>query len=294
MNSTTWTPPQLALWIKTELERRGFEGNLRLESELLVAFGLKINRLDIFLQFDRPLNESERAAVRSLVRRRFNHEPIAYILGDAHFWDLTLQVGPGVLIPRSDTEVLVEYLTERYPGDRPIQAIEFGIGSGAISLAWACASMQVTVDGLEISPEAFHWAKLNLETYRPEIEANGSSVNFHLDRTLASFNEPIDLLVSNPPYITKDEMSLLSPSVKSFEPELALHGGDDGLYFYRLLFQEGLRLLRPQGILLLEHGHQQKDALLSLMPAGYQLSHAQQDLSHCDRLLAFQRLGEPL
>jgi len=293
MNPTTWTPPQLVLWIKNELTRRGFEGNLRLEAELLVSHGLKIDRVQLFLQFDRPLNEQERSDIRELVRRRFSGEPVAYILGDAHFWDLTLKVGSGVLIPRSDTEVLVEYLVDQFPGPTPTRALEFGIGSGAISLAWGCSVKNLEIDGLEISPQAFEYANQNLELCKQRLADNGSEVLFYLDQPIQNFEGPYDVIVSNPPYITADEMLDLSPGVKNFEPALALAGGKDGLEFYRLLFQESLRLLNPQGILVIEHGYAQKEAILKLMPPGLGLSCARQDLNKQDRMLAFNRLGEP-
>ena len=289
MNSETWTPPKLITWIKTELEKRNLGGNCRLEAELLVAAGLKSNRLDLYLQFDRPVTIEERTQVRTLVRRRLDREPLAYILGDAHFWTLTLQVGPGVLIPRSDTEVLIEYLTQVIAPTSHLKALEFGIGSGAISLAWALETSGLEIDGLEISPQAFDWAQKNLEAYQEQITQNKSTVHWHLGKSLTDFSGPYDIIVSNPPYITKAEMAALQPEVKSFEPSVALEGGEDGLVFYRLLLQEGLRLLKPKGILVVEHGYAQKEAILALMPEGYHLTAARQDLSHQDRMLVFER-----
>lgn len=284
----TWTPPQLVAWIKDELARRGLEGNLRLEAELLVAKGLGCSRLDIFLKHDQPLEETERAAVRDLVRRRFNREPLGYVLGEAHFWSIELAVGPGVLCPRPDTETLVEVLLELAPKG-PLKAAELGLGSGAISLALAVERGQLTIDGVEKSPQAAAYALTNRQRLREKLAAQESSLEVIEADGLSGLEGPYDLLYSNPPYVTADEWASLEPEVKDHEPEMALVAPEEGLAFYSQLFAQGLRLLRPGGILAFEHGFSQQAALKALAPEEYELLRAQKDLAGNDRVLAYRR-----
>lgn len=289
MNPEPWTPPKLVEWIKGELARRGVQGNLRLEAELLVAKGLGLDRMGLFLAFDRPLDEEERGRVRELVRRRLNREPLGYILGDAHFWTLVLAVGPGVLIPRADSETLVEALLELTPPQGPLKALEFGLGSGALSLAWALERGELSIDGLEKSPEALAYAQKNLDHYRPQLETKGCRLDFRLGSDLEGFAGPYQVIFSNPPYLDVSELAGLEPEVKDFEPALALVAGDQGLEHYRTLFAQGLRLLEPQGILVVEIGYRQKDVVIALAPSPYRLVLAKSDLGGHTRVLAFSK-----
>ncbi|OGG99399.1 MAG: protein-(glutamine-N5) methyltransferase, release factor-specific [Candidatus Lambdaproteobacteria bacterium RIFOXYD1_FULL_56_27] len=290
MNPEPWTPPKLVEWIKVELARRGVQGNLRLEAELLVAKGLGLDRMGLFLAFDRPLDEEERTQVRELVRRRLNREPLGYILGDAHFWTLVLAVGPGVLIPRADSETLVEALLELTRPTGPLRALEFGLGSGALSLAWAMERGELSIDGLEKSPEALAYAHQNLELYRSRLEAKGCRLDFRLGSNLEGFTGPYEVIFSNPPYLEAQELEGLEPEVRDFEPHLALVAEEGGLEHYRVLFAQGLRLLGPQGILVLEIGYRQKEAVVALAPSQYRLVLAKSDLGGHTRVLAFLRM----
>lgn len=285
----TWTPPQLIHWIKEELARRGLEGNLRLEAELLVAKGLGCSRLDLYLKHDQPLEEPERAAVRELVRRRFNREPLGYVLGEAHFWSLELSVGPGVLCPRPDTETLVEVLLELAP-QGPLKAAELGLGSGAISLALAVERGDLEIDGVEASPQAAAYALANRQRMANQLEAHNARLAVLEAEGLDGLTGPYDLLYSNPPYVTEAEWEELEPEVKEHEPKLALVAPQEGLAFYGQLFEQGLRLLRSGGILAFEHGYRQQAAIRALAPAGYELLRATQDLAGHDRVLAYRRL----
>ncbi|MDT8446250.1 MAG: peptide chain release factor N(5)-glutamine methyltransferase [bacterium] len=289
--SETWTPPKLVAWIKEELARRGLDGNLRLEAELLVAQGLKIERIDIYLRHDQPLSEPERAQVRELVRRRFAREPLGYILGEAHFWTLELAVGPGVLCPRPDTETLVEALLHQAPKTGVLRAAELGLGSGAISLAFGLERGQLEIDGVEKSPQAAAYARTNIQRYQEALIQKNVVLNLIEADGLGGLEGPYDLIYSNPPYIAAAEMATLEPEVRDYEPLEALEAPEEGLAFYRHLFEQSLRLLAPGGMLAFEHGWQQKELIQTLAPPEFHLIAAIQDLTGKDRVLLYQTSG---
>jgi len=265
----TWTAPQLVRWIAENLAQKGFPPPHRLEAEQLVAYALGLSRLDIYLQYDKPVSLPERDQLKELLRRRYNREPLGYILGTAHFWGLELLIGPGVLAPRPDSEMLIEACQPILPqkkGERPFRVFELGAGSLCLSLALAAEGVGMEMVALEASAEAADWAEQNRLKHQEMIGLRDNSLAvIRGDQISLAGEEAWDLIVSNPPYIPSQVIESLEPEVKDHEPRMALDGGADGLEFYRLLLDEASARLVPGGWLCFEHGYDQRKAILDLL-----------------------------
>lgn len=226
------------------------------DAAYLLASVLKEDTLAMRINGHRELAAPQRAAFDALCDRRAVREPLQYILGETEFMGLTFHVEPGVLIPRADTEILVEKaLAWMKPGAR---VLDIGTGSGAIAVSLAKLGRQAQVTAVDVSDRA-------LEIARRNAERNGAAVEFvKSDCFSALKGRKYDMIVSNPPYISEDEMRGLMPEVTR-EPELALFGGADGLDFYRRISREAPEYLNEGGCLLFEIGWLQKDAVSALV-----------------------------
>jgi len=255
----TWTVLKLLKWTAEYFSGKGID-NGRLDSELLLADTLKLNRVGLYLNYDRPLTAEELTLFRKQVERRARREPLAYILGRCEFWSLPFVVTPAVLIPRPDTEVLVEEALKRLPPQGRV--LDVGLGSGAIAVAIAHERSDARVEGIDLSPEALAVALEN-------AAANGvaEQVTFRQGDLFALNGGPYDLIVSNPPYIAAGEMPTLMPEVRDFEPSLALVAGADGLDCYRALVPAAWPQLSAGGWLLVEVGAGQSQAVQDLFSA---------------------------
>lgn len=290
-----WTPSRLVKWISEDLELRGFPKPYRFQAEQLVSHALNLSRLDIYLQYDRPCTQSEQDCVRKLLKRRYRREPTAYILGTCDFWTLTLEVGPGVLIPRIETEILIETTIEKIPVQThsTIRLLELGTGSGVIPLSLCSERNHLQIFSTEISKEALHYAKRNLDRYRDLLEPKHNSVFLIQSDKFEAINTNLkfDIIVGNPPYIAEDLISSLQPEVRDWEPKLALMGGKSGIEFYRYLFHFADNYLSPGGYLILEHGYDQRDLLVNLLHSvpTLKFEHTRKDYSGHDRVLTVQK-----
>ena len=228
------------------------------DAAYLLASVLKEDTLAMRINGHRVLTEEQEKAFDALCDRRAAREPLQYILGETEFMGLTFHVEPGVLIPRADTEILVEKaLAWMKPGAR---VLDIGTGSGAIAVSLAKLGRQAQVTAVDVSDRA-------LEIARRNAERNGAAVEFvKSDCFSALKGRKYDMIVSNPPYISEDEMRGLMPEVTR-EPELALFGGADGLDFYRRISREAPEYLNEGGCLLFEIGWLQKDAVSALVKA---------------------------
>lgn len=228
------------------------------DAAYLLASVLKEDTLAMRINGHRELAAPQRAAFDAFCDRRAAREPLQYILGETEFMGLTFHVEPGVLIPRADTEILVEKaLAWMKPGAR---VLDIGTGSGAIAVSLAKLGRQAQVTAVDVSDRA-------LEIARRNAERNGAAVEFvKSDCFSALKGRKYDMIVSNPPYISEDEMRGLMPEVTR-EPELALFGGTDGLDFYRRISREAPEYLNEGGCLLFEIGWLQKDAVSALVKA---------------------------
>ena len=254
--SETWTLLKLLRWTTDYFAEKGVD-NPRLDAELLLAYVLKLDRVGLYLNFDRPLIDEELDAIRPLVKRRGQREPLQYLIGKSEFWSLEFEVSPAVLIPRADTEILVEEALARAGGEGKLLDVGTGSGAIAVSLATELPGWQVT--GLDISAAALAVAGGN-------AEKNGVAgrVRF-LQGDLAELpRQQYDLIVSNPPYIAQAEWDSLMPEVRCFEPKQALLAENDGLDCYQKLLAQAPSCLKSGGWLLVETGYQQAAAVQRL------------------------------
>jgi release factor glutamine methyltransferase len=251
----TWTTLKVLEWTKGYLAEKGI-GNARLEAEWMLCEILGLDRVGLYVNFDKPLSAAELAHFRGMVARRARREPLQYILGTQEFMGLDFEVAPGVLIPRHDTEVLVEEAVRR--GGNARKVLDIGVGSGCIAVALARLLPDAQVFGVEQSPEALAVARRN-------AEKNGVAVTLREGSLFEPFpGERFDLIVSNPPYIPTADLAGLQPEVRDFEPTGALDGGPDGLDFYRRIIPAAPDYLNPGGWLLFEVGIGQAEQVLGL------------------------------
>lgn len=263
----------------------------RLDAELLLAEVLGMSRVDLYVKFDQPLIPSEIDEYRELIRRRGEGEPVAYILGRAYFHNLEIKVNGSVLIPRPETEHLVEAAIEfLMEGDwpSPPEVLDLCTGSGAIAIAIAKGFPEADITASDASVEALALAAENatLTGVAPRIRFVQSDLFEDID-PVATY----DLIVANPPYISAEEWETLPRDVREFEPREALYGGLDGLDFYRLLAEQAPQQLKPYGSLVLETGSTQAVAVSEILEATghFKTVGVFQDYAGLDRVVAAQR-----
>jgi release factor glutamine methyltransferase len=257
-----WTVLKLISWTESYFARHRIDSP-RLTAEILLGFCLGIRRLDLYLQHDRPLEKQELARFKTLIQRRKNREPVAYITGEKGFFDSSFQVGSGVLIPRPDTETLVEatlgVLGEKVQKSGVI--LELGVGSGAIVISLAKVHPHLLFFAGDISPVALDTARKNAGR-----EKGIGKIHFFN----GSWFDPLaprpffDVIVSNPPYIPRSHIPGLAPEIRDHEPVTALDGGDDGLDCIREILVRAGDFLVPGGHLLMEMGFDQRAKLTAL------------------------------
>jgi release factor glutamine methyltransferase len=279
-----WTVVELLRVTAPYLAKKG-SASARLDAELLLAETLGLpGRVELYLQHDRPLTGGEVEGYRELVRRRSQGEPVAYLLGRARFYEEELEVTPAVLVPRPDTETLVEAALARLPMDGTGRLADVGTGSGAVAIALARKRQGLTVVATELSPTAAAVARRNVARYGLEAR-----VQVVVTDLLAGVAGPFDLVVSNPPYIAADDPRV-EPGVRRFEPGLALFSGADGLDAIRRLLVEVPPRLAPGGALLVEVGAEQAPAASEVArAAGWTGVVARKDLSGVERVLELTR-----
>lgn len=251
-----WTTLKVLTWTTGYLTDKGVE-NARREAEWLLCAATGLDRVGLYLNFDKPLNDDELAACRALVSRRGRREPLQHILGSQEFDGLSFAVSPAVLIPRHDTETLLEQAVGLAPDATSI--LDIGTGSGCIAIALGHRLPHARITAIDLSEDALLVARHN-------AEINGVLIEF----LQGSFFQPVDrrtfdLIVSNPPYITTMDLAVLQPEVRDFEPKLALDGGPDGLAAYRVIVREAPKHLAPGGWLLLEVGSGQAQDVSALL-----------------------------
>ena len=276
-----WTVVELIRWSADYFARQGVPQG-RLDAELLLSDLLGLDRVGLYLNYDRPLSETELAAYRRRVKRRALREPVQYILGHTEFWSLEFRVGPAVLIPRADTEVLVEEALELGKGARRV--LDVGTGSGAVAVALALELPLAQVEALDVSAEALAIARHNAR------ELGAGRIVFYRSDLFERCEGRYDLIVSNPPYIREAEMPELMPEVGRYEPRGALEAGADGLDFYRRLATEAPDRLETGGWVLLEVGATQAVEVAALLEAaGLESCRVRKDYAGLDRVVAARK-----
>jgi len=265
------------------LGRKGM-ASPRVEAEWLVAHALGMPRVQLYVQFERPLSEADLALIRPLLRRRAEGEPLQYILGSTGFHKGDLLVGPGVLVPRPETERLVEIALAKYAANKgPI--LDLCTGSGAILLALAGDLTPLPyLLGVDVSEAAMAWARKNTE------QLGIACVEWRIGDLFA----PVDrhdfgLITANPPYVTEAEYASLPLDVRNHEPREALVAGADGLDVIRRIAAQGRDYLAPEGWLVMEIGEAQGAAVQALLTQhGWRNASIVQDYSHRDRVAVAQ------
>ena len=274
-------PRDLVARIAARLAAAGIE-NARSEAWLLLAAATGRERAALIAGAPETLGAVQQARLDELVRRRCAREPLAYILGEKEFWSLRFKVGPAVLIPRPETETVVEAVLAQLPErDRPLRLLDLGTGSGCLLLALLSELPHATGLGVDDSSAALALAGRNAERLGLAARAD-----FRQGRWGAGLREPFDVIVSNPPYVAERDWDGLQPEIRQFEPKAALVAGSDGLAAYRALAPECARLLAQGGVCALEIGFGQGDAVAALLATqGLMLTERRRDLAGIERCL---------
>ena len=225
-----WTVLSMLEWATDFFEEKGVQ-NPRLSIEWLLADVLNINRLDLYLKFDRPLSTTELDQLRPLVKKRSLHEPLQHLTGSTEFLNCTIEVDKDVLIPRTETEQLVELVLNQHSSSDKLNVLDIGTGSGCIPIAIKKARPNWTCTGIDISPKALKLSSHNAEINEVEVTFLEADLNT-LAKNKKIINKDWDIIISNPPYITPAEKSEMDPQVLNFEPDLALFHNDP-LSLYR-------------------------------------------------------------
>jgi release factor glutamine methyltransferase len=265
------------------LNKKGIN-SARLNSELLLTHILNCKRLDLYLSFERPLQKKEIDIYRELLKRRSTFEPLQYIIGKVEFYGLEFEVNPSVLIPRPETELLVEAVIELIKKYKRPSILDIGSGSGNISIALAKNIPWCKVVGLDISEEAIKTAKRNAKLN--EVDNQLMFVRQNILNGLEIGENKFDVVVSNPPYISAEEYLNLDPELKLYEPRFALSDESDGLSFYRKISVVSKSLLKDDGKLFFEVGAGQAEAVKQiLIDNGYKNIVVKKDYSDIERIV---------
>jgi release factor glutamine methyltransferase len=281
------------------LTRKGVE-EARLEGELLVAHALGLTRLELFMQLDRPVNDAEIDRARDFLVRRGRHEPVAYIIGKREFYGRSFAVGPAVLIPRPETELLIDAAREIAASHGPATAhdaaasrglaapfiADFGTGSGCIAITLALEIPGAEVIATDVSGAALALAHANAEVLGANIDLRESDGLGALASAVTERGRKLDILVSNPPYVSRDDARSLAPEVREHEPELALFApAGDRDHWVRALLDAARDLLARDGVLLVELGADQGDRAAKLAAERGFRARLRRDLAGIARVL---------
>jgi release factor glutamine methyltransferase len=279
------TRAQALAELRRNLNEAGFE-TAALDARLLLLTALGIPATTLVTHPDTPLTAGESETLASFARRRLAHEPVARIVGIREFWGLPFRLSPETLVPRPDTETVVETALDLLPDRQaPLRIVDFGTGSGCILVALLHELPRATGLGIDLSPGALATARTNADE-----NGVGERCHFALSRWADAVSGPFDLIVSNPPYIASGVISTLDEEVREHDPRLALDGGPDGLEPYRILLSEAGRLLAPGGLLAVEIGYDQAEELRSLAGShGLEILRIAHDLSGNPRCVAMRR-----
>jgi release factor glutamine methyltransferase len=274
-------------------EKQGIESP-RLTIELLLAHLLRKKRLELYLEFERELDEATLTKLREMVKRRAAGEPLQYIIGEAEFCGLKFMVDKRVLIPRPETELLVEAVVERLKaadgalGGRalPVRIVDVGTGSGCIAIALAKELPNAEITALDVSKDALEVARGNAALH--QVKKNTRFLESDLLEELPD-SLRVDAVVSNPPYVADGEMAKLPKEVRDFEPVRALAAGEDGLKVIRRLVMNARRFLSPSGFVALELGTGQRPAVEEFFgQQGYEVVEVVKDLQGHERVIVAQ------
>ncbi len=255
----------------------------RLNAETLVGHALSLTRMKLYLQFERTLTEGELEVIRPLVRRRSQREPLQYILGHVEFFSVTLKVDKRALIPRPETEYLLELIKEKYLSQTPSMILDLGTGTGAIALALAKHFLSSHVTAVDTSHEALALASENIQALGLSERVTPLLSNWF---DAVPKTQRFDLIISNPPYLTSEEVEKTMPEVNKHEPHSALIASEDGLYDIKIILTQAPYFLSSGGLIALETGESQHQAIQALATQlGYAHFSSSKDLAGKDRFV---------
>lgn len=281
MTSETWTIRKVLTWTTQHFEKRQVDAP-RLTAEILLSHVLKLGRVRLYVDLDRPLSKDELASYKALIARRLAGEPTQYLTGQKEFYNRTFKVDARVLIPRPETELLVEACLRALPKDAPSRALDVCTGSGCIAISLAAERPQATVVATDLSPDAVALARENAEALK--VADRVTVLQGDLFSPLPPDSARFHVVVSNPPYVASGDIPGLSAEVRR-EPKLALDGGADGLVAVRRVVKDARRWLEPGGLLAMEIGEDQGPAVLELLrAAGWADARVEKDLERRERM----------
>lgn len=261
MGDEIWTITKILKWTTSYFQSHGID-QPRTDAEVLLSHALHLKRIELYTHHDQPLQDKELKTFKSLIKRRLLREPVAYITGEKEFWSLNLTVTPDVLIPRPETECLVEAALEVIPQGKGLDILDLGTGSGAIIIALAHERPGHRFYAVDRSEAALRIARKNAEHYGLK-----EAITFlHGDwfEGVHNLGRGFNLIVSNPPYIPGDQIESLSPEIARHEPLYALDGGKDGLNAIRSILSSAPDYLAPNGTILLEIGYDQRPSVAAI------------------------------
>lgn len=295
MTEKTWAIKELLDVTIAYLEEKKIP-DPRASAEILLAHQLKIDRLRLYLEYDRPLNRPEVDGYRALIRRRLLREPVQYITGRQEFWSMEFAVGPQVLIPRPETELIIEQLIQTIGTEKnenvdypPFHVLDLGTGSGAIALAVASEFSHASIWASDISQGAINQAVLNAK--RHGLEGRIHFLVGDLFEPVKPLNLSFDFILTNPPYIASEDFDSLPPEIRNFEPRIALEGHQEGMFYIKKIIQEAAVFLKKEGRLLIEMDPRQVPEALKSIPEKSDLKRKQvvKDYHQLDRMVMLHK-----
>ena len=284
LKNKIWRVIDILKWGENYFQSKGFESPKQ-EIEWLLCDLLNYKRIDLYFQFEQPISRSELDRLKGWIKRRINREPLQYITGTTEFYGHQIKVNPNVLIPRQETERLVDVALHCIGNLNTPNILEVGTGSGCISIAIAGEKTEAKITAIDISVEALNVAKRNA-VYNQMSHIQFMEMNF----LTSAPNGTYDLLVSNPPYIPEEEMDEIMVEVRNYEPKLALTDQRDGLSFYHRIASEAKSLIKPKGWIVLEVGlGSHPDKVKNIFQyAGFEQLEMIQDFNNDERVLKIQ------
>ena len=286
-----WTIQKLLNWTTEYLTGKGVDAP-RLSAELLLSNVLGLKRIELYTQYNRMVEQEHLARLRELVKRAGQHEPVAYLVGRAEFYSIEFEVTPDCLIPRPETELLVQRSIELLRlRAGPHQVCDLCTGCGVIAVAIAKNVPDAKVIATDLSEAALGVAAKNVRKYGLDDRVELLRGDLYEPLIPQLDMAPFDLIVCNPPYVSAAEYEKLEKNVKDYEPRTALYGGEDGLELYRRIAEQVGRFLDSDGALLLEIGHEQGSAVRALLEQTglFEIIKVDKDLSSHDRIVMAQR-----
>jgi len=277
-----------SITLSTEyLKNKGIESP-RINAELLLANILNCKRLNLYLLFDRPLADEEVARYRELLKRRSKFEPLQYIIGNVEFYGLDLYVNPSVLIPRPETELLVESIIEIYKDHDPVNILDIGTGSGNIAVSLAKNISNSYITAVDISDAALKTAKENAVLNKVDNKIDFIQTDFLKDNL--NFSE-FDVVVSNPPYISISDYETLRPELTMYEPKGALTDHNSGYLFYEVISSRAYNILKQNGKLFFEIGKDQHSEVTRIIRSNkFENITIRKDYQNIERVISGEKI----